>query len=181
MGHNSTIINKRKKLKCGCWDYNFSKGRCKAHATQEDSQKRIAEYEAEEDRDSWNNLRDDLDSVFSKYIRTKYADVDGNVHCYTSNVLLKIADAQCGHFIPRTHLCTRWDERNCRPQSKHDNEFLQGNLAVYAARLESEQTGIVSELKQLSRETASIGISDLKELLIQYRHKLKVSQLKLKK
>lgn len=39
---NSTIIRKKKNLKCGCFDYAFSRGRCKMHATIEDSSKRIA-------------------------------------------------------------------------------------------------------------------------------------------
>lgn len=38
---NSTIIVRKKKLKCGCFDYNFSKGRCKMHATLEDTAKRM--------------------------------------------------------------------------------------------------------------------------------------------
>lgn len=41
MPYNSTIIPKKKKLKCGCFDYNFSKGRCKMHATIEDTKKRM--------------------------------------------------------------------------------------------------------------------------------------------
>jgi hypothetical protein len=181
MAHNSTIINKKKHLKCGHYDYAFSKGRCKQCATIQDTTKRIAEYEMEEDAESWTNLRDDLDAVFSRYIRTKYANEQGIVKCYTSGKPLTIAESQCGHFIPRVHLATRWDERNCRPQSQHDNEFLQGNLAVFAAKLEAEQKGIVDELKQLTKERTKIGVSELKELLIQYRHKLKLAQLKLKK
>jgi len=41
---NSTIITRKKKLKCGCFDYNFSKGRCKTHATIEDTANRIIKY-----------------------------------------------------------------------------------------------------------------------------------------
>lgn len=47
MSNNSTIIIKKKKLKCGCYDYNFSKGRCKAHATIEDTAKRVIKYRNE--------------------------------------------------------------------------------------------------------------------------------------
>ena len=38
---NSTIKRNKKKLSCGCFDYNFSKNRCKMHATIEDSTKRL--------------------------------------------------------------------------------------------------------------------------------------------
>jgi hypothetical protein len=47
MSNNSTIITKKKKLLCGCFDYNFSKGRCKTHATIEDTAKRILKYRNE--------------------------------------------------------------------------------------------------------------------------------------
>jgi len=44
---NSTIIRKKKQLKCGCFDYAFSKGRCKLHATIEDTKKRAEKYAAQ--------------------------------------------------------------------------------------------------------------------------------------
>lgn len=44
---NSTIIRKKKHLKCGCFDYAFSKGRCKLHATVEDTKKRAEKYAAQ--------------------------------------------------------------------------------------------------------------------------------------
>lgn len=43
MAYNSTIISKKKNLSCGCYDFNFSKNRCRKHATIEDSIKRINE------------------------------------------------------------------------------------------------------------------------------------------
>lgn len=42
MGFNSTIITKKKQLKCGCFDYAFSKGLCKTHATILSTKKRQA-------------------------------------------------------------------------------------------------------------------------------------------
>ena len=39
---NSTIISKKKSLKCGHFDYNFSKGRCKQCATIESTNARAA-------------------------------------------------------------------------------------------------------------------------------------------
>lgn len=47
MSYNSTILNKKKQLGCGCFDYNFSKNRCKMHATIEDTEKRAAKYAAQ--------------------------------------------------------------------------------------------------------------------------------------
>jgi hypothetical protein len=47
--YNSTIIPKKKKLACGCYDYPFSKNRCKAHATIESTKKRISKFEEQEE------------------------------------------------------------------------------------------------------------------------------------
>lgn len=44
---NSTIIRKKKQLSCGCFDYAFSKNRCKLHATIEDTKKRAEKYAAQ--------------------------------------------------------------------------------------------------------------------------------------
>ena len=44
---NSTIIRKKKQLKCGCFDYAFSKNRCRLHATVEDTKKRAEKYAAQ--------------------------------------------------------------------------------------------------------------------------------------
>ena len=48
---NSTIITKKKRLSCGCYDFNFSKSRCKMHATIEDTAKRIDKHQQQEDSD----------------------------------------------------------------------------------------------------------------------------------
>lgn len=50
-----------------------------------------------------------LDSIFSVYIRQKYP-----AECYTCGK--KDVSLQCGHFISRSYLATRFDENNCRPQ-----------------------------------------------------------------
>ncbi len=83
--------------------------------------------------------------------------------------------------MPRTNLSTRWDERNCRPQSKEDNEYNHGNLEVFWDKLEVEQKGLPDELSELARQVAKPTISELKELIIVYRNKLRIAQLKLKK
>ena len=53
----STIIVKKKQLKCGCFDYNFSKSRCKKHATLEDTANRIIKYRHE-------NIKEDKEQLW---------------------------------------------------------------------------------------------------------------------
>jgi hypothetical protein len=180
MIRNSTIIPKKKKLKCGCFDFNFSKGRCKAHANVDNFNKRLEKHEEQEDGESFSNLRDDLDVWFSRYIRLKYADAKGFVFCYTSGVKSRWQDAQCGHFVPRGNLATRWMEQNCRPQSKNDNEYLDGNLKVFRQKLEQEQAGLPEWLEEQGRQVVKPTHDELKQLIIDYRYKVRLLEKKFK-
>lgn len=178
---NSTIIRKKRKLDCGCYDYAFSKNLCKAHATIKSTQKRVEKYEEQEESESIQNLISDLDFVFSQYIRCKYADVNGMVECFTSGKKMKWQEAQCGHFISRSHYGLRFLEDNCRPQSEYENCNLSGNLEVFAVNLEKEKSGTVEWLQRLSKEIYKPTREELKQLLAEYRYKLNDVKKKFKK
>jgi hypothetical protein len=171
MAYNSTIILKKKRcVNCSKIDYHFSKKMCKQCATIHSTQKRMDEYE--EDGESFQNLVQDLDHVFSQYIRCKYANKEGIVECFTSGKKMEWTKIQNGHFIPRANLGTRWLEANCKPQSEHDNVFLSGNLDVYAKKLDEERPGTVEYLQELARQVAKPTKDELKSLIIEYRSKL---------
>ena len=55
-------------------------------------------------------LTKELDDVFSKYIRNKYSH-DGYCYCFICSKRMRISEAQCGHFIDRDQMATRYDER----------------------------------------------------------------------
>ena len=99
-------------------------------------------------------LKKKLDVVFSKYIRHKYADSNGNVACYTCTTVKPIAQMQNGHWIPRNILATRFDERNCRPQCVACNMFQRGRPDVFAVKLLEEYGG--GELKALQARRQEI-------------------------
>jgi 5-methylcytosine-specific restriction endonuclease McrA len=182
MAYNSTIINKKKIcVKCGKLDYWFSKKMCKGCTTISSTTKRVDKYDEEIQEASWQNLCDDLDAIFSRYIRLRDADENGMVKCYTCPVIKPISEMQCGHFIPRANLATRWLPENCKPQCKGCNEFKDGALDAFAAHLEQDNFGAVDSLNELKRERYKPGISDLKQLIQEYRHKVKFLQVKLKK
>lgn len=86
-------------------------------------------------------LKAKLDAVFSIYVRTKYPKF-----CYTCDK--PSSKLQCGHFIPRSYLATRWDERNTRPQCVGCNIWGRGQLLEFEERL-IEELGreVVDELK----------------------------------
>ena len=181
MAFNSTIINKKKKLKCGCYDFNFSKGRCKAHATQEDAQKRIDAYEETVSDESLQNLIEDLDAIFSRYIRLKYADEKGNVECYCCGKKLPAAQMQNGHFIHRVDLSTRFLESNCKPQCAVCNSKHNDDDSAYRKRLELETPGITEWLLEQSREVCKPTRDELKMMIVDYRYKAKILEKKIKK
>lgn len=170
----STIINKKRKLACGCYGYAFSKNKCKAHATIDSTNVRIAEYDASLECESVNNLIDDLDAVFSKYIRKSNADKDGLVQCFTCPVKLPISEIQNGHFIHRTDLATRFLEDNCRPQCPNCNRIHNEDSSIFANKLEQEKKGITQWLLEQSRQVFKPTRDELKQLLIEYRFKLKL-------
>lgn len=171
MAYNSTIITKRKNLKCGHYDFNFSKGRCKQCATIEDTLIRM--NAADESDDEYGDLIKECDALFSKYIRLKYADKDGLVKCFTCDTVKHWTLMQCGHYIGRASMFLRFDERNARVQDEYCNCHKHGNLLVFAKNLELEYNGITEILYEESKTIYKYGREELRLLKIDLTNKLK--------
>lgn len=93
---------------------------------------------------SMAKLKKELDRVFSIYIRSKHPKI-----CYTcgkTNVTL-----QCGHFIPRQYLATRWSEDNCRPQCVGCNLFGNGQLLDFEEHLKRDLGNDYVEAMKMTR------------------------------
>jgi hypothetical protein len=121
-----------------------------------------------------NKLIASLDKVFSEYIRRKDADENGYVRCYTSGKIFHWKDIQCGHFISRRHLSTRWYEKNAKPQSVAENMFNQGNGPVFARRLiEQYGPGILEELEIKKNNVCKMGPFEYRILIKEYQDKIK--------
>ena len=96
-----------------------------------------------------SKLKKKLDAIYSQYIRQKYSDDTGEVSCYTCPRRDHYKNLQCGHFVPRQYLKTRWDERNTRPQCYACNMLYNGQPSRFAANLVAEYgQGIVEELER---------------------------------
>lgn len=130
-------------------------------------------------KEDLSGLIEDLDTIFSKYIRIKHANSDGIVECYTSEVPMRWQEAQCGHYISRGNMATRFLEANCRPQSQYDNCFLHGNIEVFASKLEEEHFGITEWLQEQARQITKFTSDELKGMIVDYRMKLKIVESKL--
>ena len=169
---NSTIIRKKRKLECGCYDYAFSKNLCKAHATIKSTQKRIDKHEEEQETESIQNLIQDLDVVFSQYIRYKYADKYGVVECFICEKKMPIFSAQNGHYISRSNYGLRFMSDNCRPNCPTCNAKHEEDMMPFKNKLESEKKGITEWLEEQARQVYKPTRDELKQLLIEYRYKL---------
>lgn len=133
------------------------------------------------DQASMQALRNDIDWVFSRIVRMTAADVHGNCTCYTCKCPPKHWSLmQCGHFVPRGNMATRWDFRNVRVQDKNCNEGKHGNLEVFEANLNKEHLGLPDQLREIASEPHKYGISELKQLLTDFRAKLRLIETKFK-
>lgn len=110
-----------------------------------------------------------LDTIFSQYIRQKYADNFGMVSCYTCGSRKHWKDMQNGHYISRGNMATRWLEENCRVQCVGCNVFKNGNYVEYSSRL-IEEIGLkkYKELVKKKYEIKQFSIKDIQDLIKKY-------------
>ena len=121
---------------------------------------------------SRKNLIKKLDSVFSEYIRRKYADKKGIVKCYTceKKAYWKGQGMQNGHFISRSSRILRWNEDNCRPQCYACNCHRYGQQYIFAQNLNKEfGYDKAAELLQKSRQLIKQADFELIELIDHYK------------
>lgn len=110
-----------------------------------------------------------LDSVFSLYIRNKYAS-GGYVSCYTCTKVGFVKEMQCGHFLSRRHLSVRWDENNVRPQCVSCNIFNQGQQHLFGKRLEKELgENEINKLLVKAKQPFRLGKFELETLIKFYK------------
>jgi hypothetical protein len=104
------------------------------------------------------------DGVFSRYIRQR----DGG-QCFTCPYRNEWKKLQNGHFCPRQHMATRFDERNNNAQCFACNMYYGGRPDAYAVRLEAKYgPGIVKELHDLARTTKQWTVPELQSLITKY-------------
>ena len=118
-------------------------------------------------------LKKKLDTIFSIYIRLKYADEDLNVKCFTCDKVYHYKKIQNGHFYSRGILSLRWDEQNCRPQCYGCNIARNGNYIEYYKRLEKEiGKGGMDYLEYKRHQIKKMGKFDYKIYIDTYTQKV---------
>lgn len=124
------------------------------------------------------NLIKKLDTVFSLYIRLKYARPNGMCKCISCGTYKSWKEIQNGHYMSRRYMSTRFDEDNCRPQCVSCNIFNQGNIQMYRRGLikqigEQRVDLIEYKAKSMTKQYSEFELTEL----IKYYSKL-VEKLK---
>lgn len=116
------------------------------------------------------------DRVFSALVRLKEADEKGEVKCYTCGEtgFWKQDGIQCGHYMGRGNITTRWYLPNARPQCQNCNENLKGNLVKYAKRLTEEHgEQHIVDLSIRAKQVSEMTATDIRELRLNMQKQVK--------
>lgn len=125
-------------------------------------------------RSRTSNAKATLDKWFSLYIRLRDSDANGYGRCISCGKLVHYKDADCGHFINRQHMNTRYDERNCNLQCTKCNRFDEGNNVGYMQGLVKKYgEGIIEGLHLKKHLYKKFSDFELKELTKYYKQKVK--------
>jgi len=110
-----------------------------------------------------------LDTIFSEYIRRRYAKND-IAECVTCGKKDHWKKLQAGHFMSRKHYSTRWDERNVEVQCQGCNVWRYGEQYKFSLHLGSE---LSDELLIKSRQIEKFSNADLVMMYETYKQKVK--------
>lgn len=116
-------------------------------------------------------LKKELDRVFSLFIRQRDArEGNGYGYCVTCGHFAHWKDMDCGHYVPRQDLATRWDERNCHLQCKSDNGFRGGEPEKMAAYIDTIYgKGTAEELRARAKQPFRLTRYWLTEQIAKYK------------
>lgn len=125
-------------------------------------------------RSSLKKAKDSAWEWFSKYIRWKYADMDGSVRCVTCGVIKDWKEMQAGHFVGGRGNTVLFDEGLVHPQCVGCNVFLNGNYAKYTVFMMKKYGYTAVEIEGLLalRKTARpLKTEDFKRIRDEYFEK----------
>ena len=117
-----------------------------------------------------SKLKKELDKWFSLFIRLRDATNEGMVQCFTCGKVAHYKDGmQCGHFMSRRHMATRFHELN-QVQCIKCNMFEQGMQYVFGINLDAKYgEGTAEELQFLARTTLKLSRIDYEENIRYYK------------
>lgn len=117
---------------------------------------------------------DNLDKVFSEYIRRRDCDGGEYGQCISCGKIVHWKNADAGHYIDRDNMATRFDEQNVHLQCRSCNRYQDGNKLQFALGLENKLgCGIIDTLERRKNLTLKYANYEILELVKYYRQKIK--------
>ena len=88
----------------------------------------ISEIKTPQRKASRSTLMDNADKAFSLFIRTRDSQAyEGRAfRCISCGRVLPIEEADCGHYVNRSHMSLRFSEKNCNTQCRFVIGFRRG-------------------------------------------------------
>lgn len=120
-----------------------------------------------------------LDFYLSKFVRLRDVGENGNFRCISCGRVLSYEWMDCGHYIPRANMATRFNERNCNGQCFKCNRLQDGMSREYRKGM-LEKYGIdeVAKLESLKNTTRQWENFELEELIEHYKKAVKALRKK---
>ena len=107
------------------------------------------------------------DEAFSKFIRTRDSQpYEGRAfRCISCNRVLPIEQSDCGHYVNRSHMSVRFNEKNCNAQCRHCNRFMEGNIQDYRkgliAKIGLQQVELIESMKHVTNKITTFELEIL--------------------
>ena len=121
------------------------------------------------------------DTQFSLFIRARDAMPNGYAKCISCGKIHFWRELQCGHYMSRRYMSTRFDEDNCHAQCVACNMFNQGNIQGYRRGLLEKIGEKRINLVELKAMNSIRKYSDLEYIELTKYYKLRTEKLRKEK
>lgn len=119
-----------------------------------------------------------LDLLFSEYIRIRNCDDKGNVNCITCGDQYHWTDVQCGHYVKRANMATRYHLENCGEQCATCNCAKDGMEDEHWNYInQTYGPGTADKLERLGRDEAHFSEHELHGMIEELKKELKAVKI----
>lgn len=128
----------------------------------------------------YDQAKQDLWDIFSKYVRLRDSDDDGYCTCISCPERFFWKYGDCGHFVGRKAMATWIHEKNNHAQCKSCNQKHEGRKWEYGKALDKMYgEGTADEITLISRGVKKYSLPEFKSL--EEHYKKQVERLKKQK
>ena len=116
-----------------------------------------------------------LDRIFSEFIRLRDANNEGYIQCISCGKVVHWKESDCGHYVNRAEMGTRFDEKNCNAQCRYCNRFREGQMLGYTqGLLKKYGPGILDELRIKKNRITKLSGFEYGHLIEHYKQQVKI-------